>query len=170
MWNVKCFSYRVFILVIHNLTIPSSHGFINWAPLSLIYCNRPFMKGGRDQEILSLRTKIHPPRHEPRDEPSNEALASWLSISPKAAGRGWYWESRGKCRVARWVKRQVPRGMDWGLRGKDFLVNLPTWKMGRTFSTQVEGLRLNLRKIYHFQVTKNFNSHHCMKKARIDPK
>ena len=47
------------------------------------------MKGGRDQEILSLRNKIHPPRHELRDEPSNEALASCLSILR--------------------VKRQVPR-------------------------------------------------------------
>ena len=39
-------------------------------------CNPTLMKGGRGQEILSLRTEIHPPRHEPRDEPSNEALAS----------------------------------------------------------------------------------------------
>ena len=45
--------------------------------------------------------------------------------------------------VTRWVKRRGPRGVDWGLRGMDFLANLPTWSRVQTISPKLEGLRLN---------------------------
>ena len=109
------------------------------------------MKGGKDQEILFLSPKIHSLRHKPWEEPRHKALAFWLLILPKAAGWGQYWQSREKGQVVRWVESQGLMRLDWGLRRKDFLVNFLTFMKVQAFSTKLEGLRLNLYKIYPFQ-------------------
>ena len=129
-----------------------------YAPTAGWECNRTLLKGGRDREILSPRPKIHPPWPSLKTNQVMRPNLETLNISrghrPREILINIAWGHRPKAilrvsrlgQVTRWVKRRGPRGVDWGPRGMDFLVNLPTWSRVRTFSPKLEGLRLNWRE------------------------